>query len=114
MPFFKIHRLKDSQFQQFRWAPHTAGASQARPKDYAEAGAIKAESAYAAWTALRESGQALRVGDILEDESGGLRIYKYVGFEEAHWIVPEIKPGPGAAPIPPEEARVPAAESPKP
>jgi hypothetical protein len=93
MPSYKIHRLKDSQFQQFRWAPHTAGASQARPKDYALAGTLEAASAYAAWSMLKDSVEALRVGDILESEDGGLRICKYVGFEEAQWFVPEPKPG---------------------
>jgi hypothetical protein len=92
MPLFKIHRLRDALLQQFRWAPHTAGASQVKPKDYHEEGQIEAPGAYAAWSALRDSEQALRVGDILEDENGVLRIYKYVGLEEAQWIVPEAAP----------------------
>ncbi|HVX66408.1 MAG TPA: hypothetical protein VHA11_07395 [Bryobacteraceae bacterium] len=105
MPLFKIHRLKDTQFQQFRWAPHTSGACQVRPKDYVEKGAIEAASAYLAWAALKDSEQALRVGDLLEDEGGGLRICKYVGFEEAHWFVPEVKPDPEA------QEQVPAPET---
>jgi hypothetical protein len=92
MPSFKIHRLRDTLYQQFRWAPHTTGAGQVRPKDYAQAGTVEAPSPYAAWTSLKDSGSALRVGDILEDESGRLSIYKYVGFEEAQWLVPEAKP----------------------
>lgn len=100
MPSFKIHRLKDSQFQQFRWAPHTAGASQARPKDYTPAGSFEASSAYAAWTALKDSAEALRVGDILESEDGRLCICKYVGFEEAQWFVPEPKPVPIPVEVP--------------
>jgi hypothetical protein len=40
------------------------------------------------------------VGDVLEDESGVLRICKYTGFEEAHWVMPE----PPAAPTPVEAA----------
>jgi len=46
------------------------------------------------------------VGDILEMDAGELRIYKYVGFEEAQWQVPEVKPAipadasmPGATPL---------------
>ncbi len=105
MPSFKIHRLRDSQLQQFRWAPHTAGTCQARPRDYNEAGQIEATGAYAAWSALRDSGQPLRVGDILEDEKGALRIYKYVGLEEAQWAVPE--------PPAPEVPVVPEGEQPK-
>ncbi|MGE5645872.1 MAG: hypothetical protein ACM336_08785 [Acidobacteriota bacterium] len=100
MPSFKIHRLKDSQFQQFRWAPHTAGTSQARPKDYLPAGTVEAPSAYAAWAALKDSAEPLRVGDILESEDGRLCICKYVGFEEARWFVPEPKPVPAEAPKP--------------
>jgi len=94
MPLFKIHRLKDNQFQQFRWAPHTSGACQVRPKDYVENGTVEAGSPYLAWAGLKDSEQALRVGDLLEDEGGGLRICKYVGFEEARWFVPEVKPEP--------------------
>lgn len=96
MPSFKIHRLRDSHFQQFRWAPHTTGTSQVRPKDYTEAGSIEAPSAYAAWATLKESEAPLRVGDVLEAENGSLCICKYVGFEEAQWFVPEVKPGPEA------------------
>ena len=48
-------------------------------------------SPYAAFFASRETGEALQVGDVLETESGDLRIFKYVGFEEARWFVPETK-----------------------
>jgi hypothetical protein len=41
---------------------------------------------------LRESGEPLAVGDLLEAEDGQLRICKYVGFEPAQWVVPEPKP----------------------
>lgn len=103
MPVFKIYRMKDSHFQQFRWAPHTAGAAQVKLRDYEPAGQVEAPSVYAAWSELREKGDALRVGDLLESGDGDLRICKYVGFEEAHWFVPEIKPSsegasPGAVP----------------
>ncbi len=92
MPQFKIHRLRDSQLQPFRSAPHTAGTSQARRRDYTESGGIEAPGVYAAWAALRDSGHALRIGDILEDEKGALRICKYVGLEEAQWTVVEPQP----------------------
>jgi hypothetical protein len=106
MPSFKIHRLRDTLYQQFRWAPHTPGAGQVRPKDYTQAGTVEAPSPYAAWTSLKDSGDALRVGDILEDESGRLSIYKYVGFEEARWIIPEAK----AVADPAQTGAVPGAE----
>jgi hypothetical protein len=92
MAVFQVHRIRDHAFQQFRWAPHTAGASQVRPRDYENAEPIEAPSPYAAWMLLRDSGRLLRVGDLLEDESGALRIFKYVGFEEAHWLLPEPQP----------------------
>jgi hypothetical protein len=93
MPVFRIRRVRQSQQEQFRWAPHTTGASLVKPKDYEEAGQIEAPSVYAAWSALRESEAPLRVGDILELENGELHICKYVGFEEAHWVLPEAKTG---------------------
>jgi hypothetical protein len=103
MPLFKIHRLRDSQLQQFRWAPHTAGTCQVRPRDYHESGQIEAPGLYAAWNALRVSEQPLRIGDILEDEKGALRICKYVGLEEAQWVIPEPQPpDANAGPVVPE------------
>ena len=60
-----------------------------KPKDYEKDAVIEAASAYAVWVALRESEKALQVGDLLELESGEIRIFKYIGFEEARWYVPE-------------------------
>jgi hypothetical protein len=40
---------------------------------------------------LRDSGDALGVGDLLETEDAQLRICKYVGFEPAQWVLPEPK-----------------------
>lgn len=89
MPRYRIHRLRDAQQEQFRWAPHTSGAALVRRKDYREDGWVEAASPYAAWFLLRERGSPLRVGDLLESEEGELRICKYVGFEEARWEQPE-------------------------
>ena len=97
MPVYQIHRLRESQRQQFRWAPHTSGITVAKPRDYDRNGEIEADSPYAAWMALRGGAETLRVGDILEAPSGDLRIYKYVGFEEARWFVPEPAPAPATA-----------------
>ena len=93
MPQFRIHRLKDSVRQHFRLAPHTSGASVAKPKDYEPGGAIETPSVYAAWAALRDTDSRLLVGDILESEDGVLRICKYVGFEEVNWALPQPPPG---------------------
>lgn len=94
MPAYQIHRLRESHRQQFRWAPHTSGVSIAKPKDYDKGDLIEAIGPYALWIALKETEQALQVGDLLESESGELRIYKYIGFEEAQWFVPEPAPQP--------------------
>ncbi len=85
MPVFRIYRAKQTQQEQFRWAPHTTGATQVRRKDYEEGGQVEAPSVYAAWAQLQESQTPLRVGDVLGLEDGQLRICKYVGFEEASW-----------------------------
>jgi len=101
MPVFKIHRLRDYAQEHFRWAAHTSGATEVRPKDYHLAGQVEALNAYSAWTNLRETGTPLRVGDVLELENGELRICKYVGFEEARWVQPEPAPVPeGPPPVP--------------
>jgi len=89
MPTYQIHRLKETSRQQFRSAPHTSGAMVVKSKDYERGATVDASSPYAAWMALRESGDALQVGDLLELEGGELRIFKYIGFEEARWYVPE-------------------------
>ncbi|HWR54531.1 MAG TPA: hypothetical protein VN428_25710 [Bryobacteraceae bacterium] len=104
MPVFKIHRLKDSAQQQFRWAPHTSGASPVKPKDYESAGEVEATTPYEAWLSLKGSEQALRVGDLLESETGSLRVCKYVGFEEAAWVIPEQKPAPEPAAASPQSS----------
>ena len=102
MPAYQIHRMKDHHRQQFRWAPHTSGTTVVKPKDYEPGTMVEAASPYAAWLMLRESEQALEVGDLLESAEGELRIYKYIGFEEARWFVPEpATPSgePAAAPV---------------
>jgi hypothetical protein len=87
MAVYRIHRMKDAPRQQFRWAPHANGTSQVKQRDYEPGGEIEAASAYALWDSLRGSETALQLGDLLELPNGELRIFKYVGFEEAHWAV---------------------------
>jgi len=91
MPLYRIYRMKDSPRQQFRWAPHVSGCASVKPKDYDQRDQIEAVHEYDAWRMLRESGQALEVGDLLEIENGRLSICKYVGFEPAQWVLPEAK-----------------------
>src|SRR5437763_16075236 len=81
MPLYRIFRMKDSPRQQFRWAPHVSGSATAKPKDYEEHGHVDALHEYDAWRVLRERGDPLEVGDLLEAEDGQLRICKYVGVE---------------------------------
>jgi len=61
-------------------------------KDYEEAGNVDAVNPYGAWEQLKGTGAALQVGDILENEIGEIRLFKYVGFEEAKWVVAEQGP----------------------
>jgi hypothetical protein len=100
MPSYQIHRLKDHLRQQFRWAPHTSGVSTVKPRDYENDAPVQALTVYAAWEQLRGSDRPLQVGDILEDESGGLHICKYIGFEEARWFVAvAAEPAPLSVPV---------------
>ena len=103
MPSYQIHRLKDSHRQQFRWAPHTSGTTIVKPKDYEPGTTADGASPYAVWLALRETEQALQVGDLVEIPGGELRILKYIGFEEACWFVPEPLPQTASQPEPPVE-----------
>jgi len=92
MPLYRIYRMKDSPRQQFRWAPHVSGAASVKPKDYTPCDQVEARSEYDAWKLLRETGQPLAVGDVLEGAAGTLSICKYVGFEPAQWVMPEPRP----------------------
>lgn len=97
MPSYRIHNLKDHLRQQFRSAPHVSGSASVKPRDYEPGESIEASSPYAAYFALRESGRPLEVGDLLEADNGALRICKFVGFEEAQWVLPETRPEPAPA-----------------
>lgn len=118
MPSYLIHRLKETQRQQFRWAPHTPGVTIVKLKDYEPGPTIEAASPYALWLALRETEDAIAVGDLVEHlgeqrvaeqrvieqpggqpGSGELRILKYIGFEEARWYVPEPAPRTTGEPV---------------
>jgi len=96
--------MKESSRQQFRWAPHTIGITSVKPKDYEITLTVEASTPYAVWMELRDSPDSLQIGDILESEGGQLRIYKYVGLEEAQWVLPEMKTAADAAPATPAPA----------
>jgi hypothetical protein len=104
MPVYQIHRLKDSHRQHFRWAPHTSGITIVKPRDYDPGASAEGASPYAVWLTLHETEQALQVGDLLATESGELRILKYIGFEEARWLV--LEPFVQTAPQPEPQVEV--------
>jgi hypothetical protein len=87
MAIFRLHRMKDSPRQHFRWAPHSSGASVVKPRDFEFSAEFEAASPYALWETLRGTDLALRLGDVLELQDGSLKIYKYVGFEAATWFL---------------------------
>jgi hypothetical protein len=91
MPVFKIHRQRESAKSSFRFAPHTSGAAVVKQRDYELAGEKEAASAYALFNELRGTEDALEVGDVVELPEGALKIYKYVGLEDATWWVAPVK-----------------------
>ena len=95
MPTYRIHRLKDHMRQQVRFAPHVSGTATVKPRDYHPASEaesqVEAPTPYAVFFALRNTAAPLEVGDLLEAGDGSLRIFKFVGFEEAKWALPEPK-----------------------
>ena len=92
MPGYRIHRLKNHLRHQFRYGPHVSGRAGVKPRDYEPGPSVEASTPYSAYFALRDSEAPLEVGDLLESEDGTLRIFKFVGFEEAIWVLPEPKP----------------------
>ena len=74
----------------WQWTPFIfivmLAAIENQPRDQ-----VEAAHEYDAWRQLREAGQALDVGDLLETAEGRLSICKYVGFEPAQWVLPEPK-----------------------
>lgn len=92
--------MKEQARASFRTSPHTSGETAVKLKDYLEAESIAADSTYEAWEMLRTTEQPLQVGDILESELGGIQICKYIGFDDAKWILPEVKPSTEAPPTP--------------
>ena len=102
MPSYRIHRLRDHLRQPFRFAPHVSGTASVKPRDYRPGDTVQAATPYAAFFALREAGTPLEVGDLLEAEDGFMSIFKFVGFEEARWVLqesPPVESSPAEAPL---------------
>ena len=93
MATYRIHRLKAHLRQQFRFAPHVSGEAAVKPRDYEAGEMVEAPSPYSAFFALRDTTAPLELGDLLES-GGGLQIFKFVGFEAARWVLPEVKDPP--------------------
>jgi hypothetical protein len=91
MAVYRVHRMKDHVRQSFRYAPHTSGVMMIKPRDFEDAGEIEAANVYDAWMNLRGTERALDIGDVVETAEGALCVCKYVGFEEARWVIPEVK-----------------------
>ena len=92
MPGYRIHRLKDHLRHQFRYGPHVSGMASVKPRDYEPGATVEAPTPYSAYFALRGSDAALELGDLLESDEGALLIFKFVGFEQAMWVLPQAKP----------------------
>jgi len=65
---------------------------------------VEAATPYAAYFAMRGAEAPLEPGDVLESETGELRIFKFVGFEEARWTPAEPKAEPDSPPQSPQVA----------
>src|SRR6185437_4404270 len=91
---FRIHRMKETAREAFRWAAHTSGLAIAKPMDYEAACDVEAASAYDAWTQLRSGNSPRYTCDILEDESASLMLAKSVGSAPAQWWTPEPQSAP--------------------
>ena len=96
MPRYRIHRVKETQRENFRWAPHTGGLTVVKPKDYDCSREVEAATPYAVWKFLQQEERGLRPGDLLEvissdGNAGELQIAKYIGFEPAQWYIPETR-----------------------
>lgn len=111
MPVYRIFRMKDHERQRFRWAPHTSGSTLVKPRDFEEQGSVEAVNVYTAWADLKDTENPLDIGDILVAPNDELRILKYVGFEEAAWVIPEVKTGIEAVPPAAGQAPPPSMEN---
>jgi hypothetical protein len=94
--------MRDHVRQYFRNSAHTLGVGNIKPRDYlpVEEDPVEANSPYAVWQELLSTERRIDIGDVLESDSGSLSICKYVGFEDARWVLPEAVPQPVEGPAP--------------
>jgi hypothetical protein len=97
MARYRIHRIRESMKEPFRWQAHTGGAATVKPKDYEIDAEFEATTPYALWTNMKAAGKGLCPGDVLEmvredGTQGDLQVFKYIGFEPAKWWIAEPKP----------------------
>ena len=88
MPGYRIHRLR-SPAPPVPLRPHVWNGA-VKPRDYEPGPSIKRLPPIPRTSPAARG--ATRVGDLLESEDGTLRIFEFVGFEEAQWVLPEVKP----------------------
>jgi hypothetical protein len=94
MAKYRIHRMKDSPRESFRWAAHTGGLAVVKPRDYEDGEEVEGGNPYEIWKRMSDSPRPLHPGDLierLEDDvsvPGAMWIAKYIGFEPAQWFVP--------------------------
>jgi hypothetical protein len=97
MARYRVHRIRESAREQFRWAAHTGGTANVKLKDYEPDAEFEAASPYALWSSMKSEGTPLFPGDVVEaiasdGTPGELEIVKYIGFEPAKWWIPEPRP----------------------
>jgi hypothetical protein len=95
---FRIHRMKDTPRENFRWAAHTRGLAIVKPKEYELAETINGKGPYDVWKTLLADGRPLAPGDLIEnlsenESANSLRIAKYIGFEPAQWFEESFNSG---------------------
>ena len=70
MPRYRIHRIRESMKEQFRWLAHTGGTATVKPKDYEVGGESEAATPYALWMSPKADGNALCHGDVYRNCKG--------------------------------------------
>lgn len=122
MPRYRVHRIRETPRENFKWAAHTGGEVIVKLKDYEAGRIVDASTPYAAWKLLVDEREALVPGDLLEiledvdenvlpnppEKPPQLLIAKYIGFEPARWFVPEPKKVETAADRPSLSSEAPA------
>ena len=91
MPSYRVFRLKENFRAHFRQLPHLSGITPLKLRDYVEGIEVAATHRYAAWHQMKDTNDPLQVGDALVEDGANLYVVKFVGMEQAEWVVPESK-----------------------